>query len=79
MLAEYDPINSGEPMNDTPNTTRAALDGRTTITVAEAAPLLGLHPETLYDAIARGDMPAIRVGRRLAIPAAHIRRLLQID
>lgn len=66
-------------MNDTPNATRAALDDRTTLTVAEAAPLLGFHPETLYDAIARGDMPAIRVGRRLVIPAAHIRRLLQID
>ena len=59
--------------------TQAGLSDRTTLTVAEAAPLLGLHPETLYDAIARGDMPAIRVGRRLLIPAAHIRRLLYID
>lgn len=41
-----------------------------TITVPEAGALLGLKPRTAYDAAKRGDIPTIRVGRRLKVPTA---------
>lgn len=38
-------------------------------TVEDAAQLLRVHRETLYDACASGDFPHIRVGRYIKIPA----------
>lgn len=35
------------------------------LTVAEAAKLLGIHPQTLYERCAMGDVPHKRLGRRL--------------
>lgn len=52
-------------------------------------PTLGLWPETggylglskcsTYDAAHRGEIPTIRIGRRLLVPTAALRRLLQLD
>lgn len=42
-----------------------------TITVAQAAAVLGVGRRSAYDAVARGDWPAIRVGSRLVIPTAR--------
>ena len=49
---------------------------RATLTVAEVASLLGVHRLTVYGAIARGELPAIRLGRRVLIPKDLIDRLL---
>lgn len=44
--------------------------------------LLGVFPGTsrswIYEAIARGELPSIRVGSRIFIPNAALRSLLQI-
>ena len=52
-------------------------------------PTLNLWPETgrflrlskasTYDAAARGDIPTIRIGRRILVPTAALSRLLGID
>jgi excisionase family DNA binding protein len=47
-----------------------------TISVDVAARRLGVHRLTLYAAIQRGEVPAIRVGRRQLIPAAWLNRVL---
>lgn len=39
-----------------------------TITVERAAAILTLGVRTAYNAVERGDIPAIRVGRRVVIP-----------
>ncbi|MGV9779174.1 helix-turn-helix domain-containing protein [Streptosporangium sp. NPDC003464] len=39
----------------------AALPDRATMTVAETALALGVHRDAAYDAVHRGDLPAIRV------------------
>lgn len=44
--------------------------------VAEAAALLGLHPRTVYDAIKRGTIPSIRIGKRILVPRSAITDLL---
>ena len=41
--------------------------------------LLGLSKASTYEAARRGEIPVIRVGRRLLVPTAALRRLLEID
>lgn len=56
-------------------TTRIPDPGlRPTITVPEAGALLDLAPRTSYDAAKRGEIPTIRVGRRLLVPTARFLR-----
>jgi excisionase family DNA binding protein len=49
-----------------------------TVSVAEAAEVLGVHPQTLYREIANGSapFPVIRLGDRILIPKAAIERLV---
>ena len=51
--------------------------GRLTYTVDEASKMLGLSRNSAYEGVARGDIPSIRVGRRLIIPKAALDRLLE--
>jgi excisionase family DNA binding protein len=46
------------------------------LTVPEAAKLLRIGVRTYYSAAARGEVPAVRVGRRLVVPGAALARLL---
>ncbi len=50
---------------------------RETLTVSEAAKLLGVAPATVYAAVKRGELPAIRIGDRILIPELGLRRLLE--
>lgn len=45
-----------------------SLAARTTITVEEAASLLGIGRSAAYDAARRGQLPTRRLGRRLLVP-----------
>jgi excisionase family DNA binding protein len=49
---------------------------RQTYRVEEAAALLGIGRNGAYEAIARGDLPAIRLGKRLVIAKTTINRML---
>ena len=46
------------------------------LTVPQAAELLGISASTYYGAVRRGEVPAIRIGRRLVVPGALLARLL---
>jgi excisionase family DNA binding protein len=50
---------------------------RLTYSVEEACLLLGLSRNTTYEAIRRGELRAIRIGRRLLVPRASIDRILR--
>ena len=50
---------------------------RKTITVPEAASMLGVSRNLAYEAVRRGELPAIRVGRRLVVPLKAIEELLE--
>jgi excisionase family DNA binding protein len=50
--------------------------GSGTLSVPEAARLLGIGRNTAYEAIRRGEIPALRIGRRLLVPRAALGRLL---
>jgi excisionase family DNA binding protein len=47
-----------------------------TLTVAEAAELLGVSSDLVYDAVAEGSLPCIRLGRRVLVPRPALDRLL---
>ncbi len=49
---------------------------RLTLSVHEASNLLGLGRGSVYEAIRTGQIPSIRVGRRILIPRAALERLL---
>ncbi len=52
---------------------------RRTLTVAEAAVCLGISRNTAYEAIRRGTVPSIRLGRRILIPTHALEILLSVD
>ena len=43
---------------------------RVVISVSEAAALIGVRRETVYDMARRGEIPCRRIGRRFLIPRA---------
>ena len=49
---------------------------RKTVTVKEAATLLGIGRDTAYAAVRDGTLPSIRLGKRLVIPIAALNKLL---
>ncbi len=49
---------------------------RLTMTVEEAAVVLGISRATAYDAVSRSAIPCIRIGRRILIPKVALERLL---
>jgi excisionase family DNA binding protein len=46
------------------------------ISVPEAARLAGLSRQSAYEAARRGDIPTIRIGRRILVPREKLIRLL---
>ncbi|WP_370326471.1 helix-turn-helix domain-containing protein [Euzebya sp.] len=54
------------------------LRGRATITVPEAAELLGVGRNSAYDAARAGDIPTLRIGRRLVVPTHRLLHLLGV-
>jgi len=53
---------------------------RPTVTIEEAARLLGVSRGSAYAAAHDGSLPTIRLGaKRLLVPTAALRRLLQLD
>jgi excisionase family DNA binding protein len=47
------------------------------LNVAEMAEVMGVSEMTLYRAIANGEFPAVRIGRRLFIPARLLDQLAE--
>lgn len=47
-----------------------------TLTVEETAELMGIGRGTAYDAVKRGEIPSIRIGRRVVVPREALLQLL---
>ena len=48
-----------------------------TMTVSEAARVLGISRSSAYECVRRGELRAVRLGRRLVVPRSAITELLQ--
>ncbi len=55
------------------------LIGRATITVEEAGRILGISRSAAYRAANAGQIPTIRVGRRLLVPTAKFCEMLGLS
>ncbi len=51
-------------------------DNRLTVTVEEAAEILGISRAFAYALVRREDLPSVRLGRRLVIPRRALERLV---
>lgn len=49
---------------------------RWTVTVEEAAQMLGISRSSAYECVKRGELRALRLGRRLVVPRAVLEDLL---
>ena len=47
-----------------------------TYSVPEAGEILGYSRNTAYEAAKRGDLPTIRLGKKIRVPKAVVERLL---
>lgn len=50
-----------------------------TLTVEQAAEVLGISRRSAYRAVERGDLPTLRLGRRLLVPTARLLALLGLE
>ncbi len=52
---------------------------RATLTVEEAGALVGIGRSAAYAAARTGQLPTVRIGKRLVVPTARLLRLLEGD
>jgi excisionase family DNA binding protein len=52
-------------------------EGCQTISITEAAARLGIGRNQAYEAAKRGEIPTIKIGRRVLVPVMAFRRLLE--
>lgn len=49
------------------------------LTIEEARKVLRLGKNAAYQAVENGDIPSIRIGRRILVPRAALERLLDVQ
>ena len=50
-----------------------------TMQVDDVAAALGLSRGATYNGVQSGEIPSIRIGRRIVVPTAAVRRMLLLD
>jgi excisionase family DNA binding protein len=50
---------------------------RLTLTVEEAASALGISRSFAYEAISKGEIPCIRIGKRILVPKIALEKMLE--
>lgn len=55
------------------------LRGKQAFSVQEAAEIFGISPITVYRLVRRGELKAVRFGRRVRIPRSEVERLLGMN
>jgi excisionase family DNA binding protein len=48
-----------------------------TVTVEQAAKLLGIGRSTAYELVHTGDIPSLRLGRRIVVPCGALQSMLE--
>lgn len=64
------------PRNRNPYLTLDELANEITISVEQAASLLGISRQAAYDAVNRGEIECIRLGRRVRVLAQPLYQML---
>jgi excisionase family DNA binding protein len=66
-------------MSRTGTALKRKLIDEVSVSVETAGLALGLKRSSAYQAIRNGELPHVKIGRRIAVPTAAIRRMLQIE
>ncbi len=66
-----------EPIPTLPTTSSPAT--RLTMSIVEAAELLGISRTTAYELAHSGELPVVRLGRRILVPVNRLAALLDTD
>jgi excisionase family DNA binding protein len=61
-------VETNDDQEDVMSLPQPEKDERVALSVDEAAALLGISPSLAYDLCARGDLPSLRLGRRIVVP-----------
>ena len=56
-----------------------AENERKTVTVEEAARILGVSRGHAYEAVSTGQIPGIRIGKRWLVPRASLDKMLEVN
>ena len=56
-----------------------AIDERFAISILEAAKVLGISRSYAYQMAATGELPTLRLGRRILVPVTALRELVGLD
>jgi excisionase family DNA binding protein len=56
---------------------RGKMEDKLTLSVEEAARLLGIGRNLCYDRVKTGEIPVIKIGRRLLVPRRALERFLE--
>jgi excisionase family DNA binding protein len=70
---------TGAPCPETIGLTDFLVDDRPTYTIDEAASLLGVSKSTAYECAHTGELPVLRLGRRLLVTRVTLLQLLGLD
>lgn len=54
------------------------MNEKLVLTVEEARIKLGISRGLIYEAIRRGEIPSIHIGRRILIPRAGLERMIEL-
>lgn len=65
--------------SETSPNTPLDLAGRLTLSVEEAGQLLRIGRSAAYDAVHRGEIPHVRIGRRYLVPVPRLLAMLSDD
>lgn len=77
MLSALVPESKEHTMQDT--RPAPAIEGRIAISILEAAEVLGISRSYAYQMAASGELPTLRLGRRILVPVAALRELVGLD
>jgi excisionase family DNA binding protein len=78
QAADQARLPTAEVIRDRLSHPRELVDLPPTLTVEQAAELLGIGRNQTYEAVARGEVPAMRIGRRWIIPTVRLLKLLGV-
>jgi len=53
------------------------LESRTIITIKEMSAILGIGRNTAYEAVKKGEIPSVKVGRRILVPSKALDKWLE--
>lgn len=53
------------------------MENKAIMTVEEAARFLRISRPSAYQAVKKGDIPIIRIGRRILVPVAALEKMLE--